>query len=136
MLPLFNSLMNKALHQSIGGFDKENFKFICYDMDLCLRLKEAGYRNVWSPNAEIYNDVSLATSNFLKNNDRQKCLDKEIQFFKQGWKKLLLHDPAYNPNLTLDSEDFGLAWPPRVSPISLRGVSPIQGEKNSSKGLF
>ncbi len=38
--------------------------------------------------------------------------------------------------ITLDNEDFGLAWPPRVSPISLRGASPILGEKNSSKGLF
>ena len=33
---------------------------------------------------------------------------------KQRWGDALLNDPAYSPNLTLDSEDFGLAWPPRV----------------------
>jgi len=30
------------------------------------------------------------------------------------WADALAHDPAYNPNLTVASEDFGLAWPPRV----------------------
>jgi hypothetical protein len=33
---------------------------------------------------------------------------------KQRWGDLLLNDPAYNPNLTLEWEDFTLAWPPRV----------------------
>jgi O-antigen biosynthesis protein len=30
------------------------------------------------------------------------------------WPTLMANDPAYSPNLTLDHEDFGLAWPPRV----------------------
>ncbi len=40
---------------------------------------------------------------------------KEIQYVKDRWGESLLHDPFYNPNLTLDTEDFALSWPPRVS---------------------
>jgi hypothetical protein len=36
---------------------------------------------------------------------------------KQRWGDKLLNDPAYSPNLTLDHEDFSLAWPPRVETI-------------------
>ena len=117
--------MNKALCQRLGGFDEETFKSICYDLDLCLRLQEAGYRNVWTPYAELYNDVSLGTSNFSKNTERQKCMDEEVQFFKKRWKKLLVHDPGYNPNLTLEHEDFSLAWPPRISPLNVRTAHPL-----------
>ena len=108
-------VMNKALYQSIGGYDEEKFKRICYDLDLCLRLKEAGYRNIWTPYAELYNNVELVTAVFLNNNEGEKYLDKEIHFLKQRWNNFLLHDPGYNPNLTLAHEDFSLAWPPRMS---------------------
>ena len=108
-------VMNKALYQSIGGYDEEKFKRICYDLDLCLRLKEAGYRNIWTPYAELYNNVELVTAVFLNNNEGEKYLDTEIHFLKQRWNNFLLHDPGYNPNLTLAHEDFSLAWPPRMS---------------------
>ena len=26
----------------------------------------------------------------------------------------LRHDPFYNPNLSLDAQDYSLAWPPRA----------------------
>jgi len=40
---------------------------------------------------------------------------------KQRWGDLLLNDPAYSPNLTLDHQDFSLAWPPRVELVVSRG---------------
>jgi len=39
---------------------------------------------------------------------------KEIAYMKKRWGNLLLSNPAYNPNLTLDYEIFSLAWPPTV----------------------
>jgi len=36
---------------------------------------------------------------------------------QEHWGQMLVNDPAYNPNLTLDDEDFALAWPPRISPL-------------------
>jgi hypothetical protein len=34
---------------------------------------------------------------------------------KQRWGDLLFNDPAYNPNLSLQVEDFSYAWPPRTA---------------------
>jgi hypothetical protein len=36
---------------------------------------------------------------------------------KRHWGDILLNDPAYNPNLALDYEDFSLAWPPRIEKL-------------------
>jgi hypothetical protein len=30
------------------------------------------------------------------------------------WKDVIAHDPAYNPNLSLELTDYSLAAPPRV----------------------
>jgi len=40
---------------------------------------------------------------------------------RQRWAGVIAADPAYNPNLTLDHEDFSLAWPPR--PGALGGLA-------------
>jgi hypothetical protein len=41
-----------------------------------------------------------------------------VQYMKQRWGDTLLNDPAYSLNLTLDREDFSLAWPPRVDQLA------------------
>jgi hypothetical protein len=46
-------------------------------------------------------------------------LQREIDLLRYRWGMALFTDPAYSPNLTLDAEDFSLAWPPRL------GLSPI-----------
>jgi len=129
-------VVENLLFQSVGGFDEENFKFSCYDIDFCLRLKQNGQRNVWTPNAELYHYRADKNFNTQNADLSQGCMPEEIKILKNRWNGLWLQDPAYNPNLALDSEDFDLAWPPRVPPIFIRGVSPIQGEQNSSKKLF
>ena len=45
--------------------------------------------------------------------EKKSRIKKEIMFMKQKWAKELQLDPAYNPNLTFESEDFSLSWPPR-----------------------
>jgi len=125
-------VMNKALYQSIGGFDEEKFKDICYDIDLCLRLQEAGYRNIWTPYAELYNTVDSIAAVCLNNNEGKEYLDTEIHFLKQRWNNFLLHDPSYNPNLTLAHADFSLAWPPRISPLNVCSAHALENSPMQS----
>ena len=47
-----------------------------------------------------------------------KDVTQEIEAITQAWGDSLLEDPAYNPNLSLDSEDFALAYPPRLKPLN------------------
>ena len=85
-------------------------------IDFCLRVREAGYRNIWTPYAELYHHES-ATRGYEDRPENQERFAKEVQYMKQRWGDTLLNDSAYSPNLTLDREDFSYAWPPRVEKI-------------------
>ena len=83
------------------------------DVDFCLKLREAGYRNIWTPYAELYHHES-ATRGKEDTPEKQERAAREISYMQRRWKKIIAHDPAYSPNLTIHHEDFSLAWPPRV----------------------
>lgn len=106
-------VLRKEVFLDAGGFD-EDLRVAFNDVDLCLRIWQRGYHNLWTPYAELYHYES-ATRGHEDTPQKQERFYREIEFMKQRWGALLLNDPAYSPNLTLDREDFSLAWPPRVS---------------------
>ncbi|HSW36320.1 MAG TPA: glycosyl transferase family 2, partial [Candidatus Limnocylindrales bacterium] len=93
-----------------------NLKIAFGDVDFCLRVREAGYRNVWTPYAELYHHES-ATRGYEDTPEKQARFAGEGRYLQDRWGRLLLHDPAYSPNLTLDRGDFSYAWPPRVAAL-------------------
>jgi GT2 family glycosyltransferase len=86
------------------------------DVDFCLKLREAGYRNVWTPFAELYHHES-ATRGIEDTSKKKARFSSEVIYMRKRWGALLDEDPFYNPNLTHDRPDFSLAWPPRVRPL-------------------
>lgn len=106
-------LIRKAIYEEVGGLNEMDLQVAFNDVDFCMRVREAGYRNVWTPYAELYHHES-ATRGYEDTPEKQVRFAKEMAYMKQRWGDLLLNDPAYSPNLTLDHEDFSLAWPPRV----------------------
>ncbi len=109
-------VIRKAIYQEVGGLNETDLASSFCDVDFCLRVREAGYRNVWTPYAELYYRESVIRD-FEGSYAEQARFAREVQYMKQRWGNLLLNDPAYSPNLTLDYEDFSLAWPPRVDLI-------------------
>ncbi|NOS88280.1 MAG: glycosyltransferase family 2 protein [Methylococcaceae bacterium] len=107
-------LVRKALYDAVGGLNESELQVAFNDVDFCLKLLELGYRNVWTPYAELYHHES-ATRGLDDTHEKQVRFLKEIDYMKQRWGKLLQNDPAYSPNLTLAAEDFSLAWPPRLA---------------------
>jgi hypothetical protein len=105
-------VIRKEIFEAVGGFN-EMLPIALNDIDFCLRVRESGYRNIWTPYAELYHHES-ATRGFEDTPERQARFSKEVEYMQQRWGGLLLNDPAYSPNLSLDYEDFSLAWPPRV----------------------
>jgi len=101
--------------KKVNGYD-ESLAVAFNDIDLCLRVREAGYRNVWTPYAELIHYESL-TRGSEDNPEKIARFKGEVEFMKNRWGKLLSCDPSYNPNLNINHEDFSLAWPPRVSLI-------------------
>ncbi len=105
-------LVRRDIWDSVQGLD-ETLAVAFNDVDFCLRVKTAGYRNVWTPYAEMNHHESASRGNETTP-EKQARYQAEIERMKSRWETRLMHDPAYNPNLTLVHDDFSLAWPPRV----------------------
>ena len=108
-------LVRKKVYEEVHGLD-EQLAVAFNDVDFCLRVRELGYRNVWTPYAEMIHHESLSRGGDETPERRQRFVG-EVNFMISRWGKKLCTDPAYNPNLTFDYEDFSLAWPPRVELI-------------------
>jgi GT2 family glycosyltransferase len=106
-------VIRKSIYEEVGGLNEIDLAVAFNDVDFCLRVREAGYRNVWTPFAEMYH-LESATRGIEDTPEKQQRFSNEVQYMKQRWGEQLLNDPAYNPNLTLVGTDFSLAWPPRV----------------------
>lgn len=77
------------------------------DVDFCLKVREAGYRNLWTPYAELYHHESISRGADDTPKKRARWL-AECAYMRRTWGRQLDNDPAYNPNLTLVHEDFTL----------------------------
>lgn len=109
-------IVRKSLYEQVGGLDEEHLGVAYNDVDFCLRLREAGFRNVWTPYAELLHHESATRGLEVADSSRLR-LAREAAWMRNRWGALIANDPAYNPNLTLNFEDFDLAWPPRVAPL-------------------
>lgn len=105
-------IIKKSIFNEVNGLNEADLKIAFNDVDFCLRVQEAGYYNVWTPYAELYHHES-ATRGLEDTPQKQARFAEEVRYVKSRWPKIQ-EDYAYNPNLTLDHEDFGLAWPPRI----------------------
>jgi GT2 family glycosyltransferase len=104
-------VMRRDVYERVGGLD-EQLRVAFNDIDFCLRVQQAGYRVVWTPFAELCHHESASRGNDDTPEKRQRFVN-EVEFMQQRWGEELLHDPAYNPNLSLESPNFDLAFPPR-----------------------
>ncbi|MBU1623485.1 MAG: glycosyltransferase family 2 protein [Gammaproteobacteria bacterium] len=99
-------LVRKSVYQEVGGLE-EGLRVAFNDVDFCLKVREAGYRNLWTPYAELYHHESKSRG---AENTPEKVarFNGEVEFIKSRWGEVLLNDPCYSPNLTLAREDFSL----------------------------
>ncbi len=106
-------VIRKSVYLEVGGFDEAGLAVAFNDVDFCLKIEQLGLRNLFTPFAELLHHES-ASRGAEDSPEKVRRFQAEIEAMRARWGERLLADPAYNPNLTLDSEDFGLAYPPRV----------------------
>lgn len=106
-------VVRKSIFDQVGGLNEQDLTIAFNDVDFCLRVQEAGYYNVWTPFAELYHYESK-TRGFEDTPEKVERFNREVNYMKQRWGELLLNDPHYNANLTLDREDFSFAGRPRT----------------------
>ena len=101
-------MVKKALYQKLDGLDEKNLPIALNDVDFCLRLREQGYLNIFTPYCELYHHESRSRG--LENTpDKQARFQQEVCYLRQRHATIFAKgDPYYNPNLPLDRETFGL----------------------------
>ncbi len=99
-------MVRKSLYLQIGGLDEENLSVALNDVDFCLRLRQRGLLNVYTPYCEAYHYES-ASRGYEETPEKKQRFRREVDFFQRRWRALLdAGDPYYNPNLSLNREDF------------------------------
>lgn len=100
-------MIPKAVWDQVGGLD-ETFEVAFNDVDLCMRIRAAGYLIVWTPFAELYHYESKSRG-MDDTPEKRKRFVSEVTRFQVRWRKELdAGDPYYNPNFSLDKEDFSI----------------------------
>lgn len=99
--------VKKELFNKVGGLDQVNLKVAFNDVDLCLKIRELGYRNLWTPYANLVHHESLSRGT---DSDGDKLLRfrREVNYMKKKWGWAIESDPNYNINLTRKREDFSI----------------------------
>lgn len=95
------------LYRAVGGLDESVFAVAFNDVDFCLKVAAAGYRNVWTPFAEMIHHESVSRGKDLTPEGARRFA-REVAALQQRWSVRLLRDPYYSPHLTMDGEGYAL----------------------------
>ena len=100
-------MVKRSLYEEVGGLDEEAFAVAFNDVDFCLRLREKGLWNVFTPFARAYHFESKSRGYDTEGEKKQR-FDREAAAFREKWAGVLeTGDPFYNPHFTLEYENFG-----------------------------
>lgn len=100
-------MVSRELFEKAGGLD-ESFAISLNDVDFCIKLREMGYLNVFTPFAELYHYESVSRG-LDDQGEKAARYNEESARFREKWKEVLEKgDPYYNPNFSLDRSDFSL----------------------------
>lgn len=113
-------VVQREVFEAVGGLDPA-LEVAFNDVDFCLRLLEKGYRNIWTPFAELYHHES-ATRGYEDSPDRISRFNGEMMFMRERWGSMIEHDPAYSLNHSTNDELYELAFPPRGSDVGTSTV--------------
>ena len=101
-------VVSKRAFDEVGGFDEQNLPFAYSDVDLCLKLQKAGYRNIWTPFAELTLHESTSR-NRNSTDDGRLPSQRERSYLHETWPEEIANDPFYNPNFSLRSPSHAFA---------------------------
>ncbi len=93
-------LTRRDVFEEVGGFDEEQLPVIFNDVDLCLKMGQAGYCVVYTPFARLYHEESASR--------RPSVEPPETEILRARWPAEVASDPFYNPNLSRENADFSL----------------------------
>jgi O-antigen biosynthesis protein len=121
-------LLRKEVFDAVGGLDAEHLQVAFNDVDLCMKVQEAGWTNLFTPFAELYHHESK-TRGGDDTSEKRNRFNKECMTMVKRWGWQLKADRYYSPHLSLVREDFSIGHPERGRSSSGEG-----SEEQSRKG--
>ncbi len=105
-------LVRKEVYNQVDGLNEDSLSVAFNDVDFCLKVRDAGYRNLWSPYAELYHHESVSRG-VDDTPEKYNRFAGEVNYMMEAWGEALQNDQYYNPNLTKTDSDFsiGLNFP-------------------------
>lgn len=103
-------LVRKSVFEEVEGLNEKDLTVAFNDVDFCLKVQAAGYRNLWTPYAELYHYESISRG-AEDNPEKVARFNKEAQYMVEKWDTKRQSDKFYNGNLTCTKEDFSLRLP-------------------------
>jgi len=105
--------IRRTVFLEVGGFDEVNLPVTFNDVDLCLRLRDNGYRVLWTPFAELFH-LECQSRGLDTTPANQERFQREWQHLRNTWGSLLESaDPFHNPNLLFLPNSFEVPSLPR-----------------------
>jgi O-antigen biosynthesis protein len=109
-------LTRRSLWRDVGGMDEENLTVAFNDVDYCLKLRDAGHRIIWTPDARLWHRESVSRGKDDTAEKLKRFAHEEATLMRR-WGAMLANDPFHNPNLSRVAEDFVLeTFPGNLAP--------------------
>lgn len=113
-------MFRRAVWEEVNGLS-EDLAVLFNDVDFCLKIIQAGYDVVYTPNAVLWHHESVSLGKIEK---KERTIDvREVEYMRRHWGTVIVHDPFYNPNLSLLKDNFSIE-PSRRRPIHYSKQNP------------
>ena len=101
-------MTSREVFSKVGGFE-ETLAVAFNDVDLCLKIRKAGYRIIYDPDVTHIHYESLSRGHETDSPEKQKRFDSEKRYMYDHWREIIDNgDPFYNKNLTITRGDFSI----------------------------
>ncbi len=121
-------MCRKEVFESVGGFE-EALSVAFNDVELCIRIQDAGYNNVWLPHVELYHYESKSRG-YEDTPEKTQRLQREASILRDRWGSVIANDPCYSPHLTRQKEDYS------IKAVPYGEISAIEQPENHSSHIL
>ena len=100
-------LVRRAVFDAVGGFDEHHLRVAYNDVDLCLKIRDAGHKIVWNADVVAEHHESLSRGSDTRPEQEQRFFaEQQVMFERWSAHPLFLNDPSYNPWFTREDRPF------------------------------
>lgn len=101
-------MCRREVFESVGGFEEE-LTVAFNDVDLCLKMLEKDYKNIYLPHVVLYHYESKSRG-AEDTPEKITRFNQEVKYMLNKWEEYIYFDPCYNPHLTKLKQDYSIKF--------------------------